>query len=236
MLEAPWRPGIGRKSVAPCNRRNQSVLLRLWSKDFYVFDQKGGGGGSTRYPERHAERATRALSSEHAIERRHVADDDGDSRAAGLEGSEAFLARWQHTAECCTRAVACSAIRRWPERGAWRWSTWRWPRWRARQHPRRWFGRPARRRRGRQRDLGRSWRSAPPVPAERPGRHRQFLGRQGPEPADLERRSRERTRLRSARPALHAKRHVARPIARRAQPISSAGGRPSDAGRTAAGR
>ena len=92
-----------------------------------------------------------------------------------LSGSQPGAARRRRLAGHCE----CRPARRRNGRRSWR-------------HPQGRIGRPARGRRRRQRDQRRARRPAQAIPAERPGRGRQFMGEPGPEQADFARRSRPR--------------------------------------------
>ena len=164
--------------------------------------------------------------SERAIRRRDVADDHGDPGAACLQGRQAHRRRLAGPTSG-TDAGAGGTRRTWP--AVW-WRRWSW------RPPQGRTGRPACRRRGRQRHQRRTGRPAQAISAERPRRHRQFMGEPGPEQADRARRSRQRARRRSDQQPDVAKRPVARGTAERPQPASARGGQPSDAGRTAADR
>ena len=153
-------------------------------------------------------RAARAPRAHRSDRRRDVADDHGDPGAAGLEGGQAFRRRpaWRG-ADAGAAETARQRDREPARRRRWR---------RSRRSAQGRTRRPAGGRRGRQRAQRRARRPAEAVPAEGPGRRRQFMGQQRPQQADRARRSRQRARRRPDRRAVVAERTVARRIAARA--------------------
>ena len=107
-------------------------------------------------------------------QRRHVADDDGDPRAARLEGGQASRRQPAGCSAEPRRARQCQCRRARRRHGR-----------RPRRSPEGRTGRPARRRSRRQRVQRRARRPSQPIPAKGPWRPGQFVGQQRPQQADF---------------------------------------------------